>query len=334
MRLYLTVILICIVSAVLPHNIIASDTDYYIKILQYGTDSDIANAFSKVYDNLGGAVNESVFKTYYEPHSEKMRLSLIRYLSIVGAGADCNDLEIGETATTRGAVAEILKEEMTRDGVSVDYLEEVIHAAGEVKTKSCVEPMRTLYHSRETPLRIKLAIVDAWGKIDDKSVEDLLIGILQDDYADGDLRARAVRALGEMESSKSMGIMIQIAKNTYEPKLLRMYAVLALSKVGKESVLDTLEALLDDGNHEVAEYAARAIAEMSCDRCAQILMRALRSDYDKVRYYAVIGLASQHYTDSIEILKFKAEYDENEIVRDEAKKAVASLSDTEKGNEN
>lgn len=331
MRLYFILILIYAISTILPHNIIASDTDYYTKILQYGTDSDITNAFYKVYEDLGREVNEAVFVTFDEPHSDKMRLSIIRYLSMV-AGSSNSEAEGGNFIAER--TSRILKREIVRSGVSVDYQEEVVTAAGQVKAMSCVEPMITLFQSKETPKRIKLAIVDAWGRIGDRKVEVILVGVLQDDYSDSDLKARAVRALGEMESEESIEIIAKIVNNTYEPKILRMYAVLALSKLGKESVLDTLEKLLYDSNNEVAEYAARGIADIGCERCGEILMKALRSDYDKVRYYAVIGLSRLRYTDSMEILKFKAEYDVNERVREEAKRAVASLTDNIEGDEN
>lgn len=323
MRLYLISILICTVGIILPHNIIASDTDYYIKILKYGTDSDIENAFNGVYEDQGDAVNEAVFGSFEGPHSDKMMMSLVRYLSIVSA-----DTPGGQAALR---TAQILNKEMTREGVTVDYLEEVIYAAGEAKAKSCVKTMTGIFQNKKTQKRIRLAVVDAWGKIRDMSVEDVLLNVLRDDYEDTEMKARAIRALGEMESAASVDILEKTVKNTYEPKLLRMYAVLALSKIGKESALDILEEVIYDKNHEVAEYAVRGIAELNCDRCGEVLIKALRSDYDKVRYYAVIGLSRLRYTDSVEILQFKAEYDANERVREEAKKAVELLTEDGKG---
>lgn len=315
MRLYSITALLCIVSFLLPHNIIASDTDYYIKLLQYGTDSDIASAFDTVYDDLGTEVGNEVLDTFFESHSENVRMSLVRYLGMAQ-----------ETNGLREKTARLLATELLREGKSADYSETLISAAGETGAKSCIEPMRAIFRDETTPVRTRLAIVDAWGKIGDKSIEKLLLGLVEDDYEEKDIRARAILALGEMDSTGSIDTMKQIVENTYEPKIMRMYAVLSLSKLGQESVLETLEKALSDEDHDVATYAARGIADLECTECGRILMKALRSDYDRVRYYAVIGLAKLRFSESEEILKFKAEHDTNERVREEAKKALESIT--------
>jgi HEAT repeat protein len=77
----------------------------------------------------------------------------------------------------------------------------------------------------------------------------------------------------------------------------------------------------------VAEYAVKGISDINSYECGPILIKALRSDYDTVRYYAVIGLSRINYKDAIDILEFKAEYDTNDRVRMESKKAVELLQD-------
>ena len=41
-------------------SLLASEKDYYLDVLQYGTDSDIVKAFSKVHEDLGAIVNAKV----------------------------------------------------------------------------------------------------------------------------------------------------------------------------------------------------------------------------------------------------------------------------------
>ncbi|MBN2322630.1 MAG: HEAT repeat domain-containing protein [Spirochaetes bacterium] len=226
--------------------------------------------------------------------------------------------------------ARLLARELSREGKTTDYTESLISAAGETGAENCIVPMREMLKDEKTPLRTRLAIIDAFGKIGDKSVEGLLINLVDDDYEEKDIRARAILALGEMDSTQSIDTMKTIVENTYEPKIMRMYAVLSLSKIGKASVLETLEKALLDKDHDVATYAAKGIADLECTECGRVLMKALRSDYDRVRYYAIIGLSKLRYKESEEILKFKAEYDTNVRVREEAKKALESLAaDTE-----
>jgi HEAT repeat protein len=108
-----------------------------------------------------------------------------------------------------------------------------------------------------------------------------------------------------------------------------MYAVYSLGEIGGESVLDTLGELLTDDTHEVAEYAVQSIANIPSDRSGAFLVQALRSDYDLVRYHAVIGLAALDYDEATDILAFKAEYDSNELIRREARKALETLRNPE-----
>ena len=70
------------------------------------------------------------------------------------------------------------------------------------------------------------------------------------------------------------------------------------------------------------------IAEIGTERGGQLLVKALRSDYDKVRYYAAAGLARVKYPAARDILSFKADHDENAAVRREAKKALEALKET------
>lgn len=131
-----------------------------------------------------------------------------------------------------------------------------------------------------------------------------------------------------MRSKESINLLQKVLLNTYEAKILRMYAASSLSKIGGESSLDTLAKVIDDEIHEVAEYAVNGIAEIKSENGGDILIRALRSEYDKVRYYAIIGLTHIKYRKAVDILQFKAEYDSNELIRKEAKKALKVIQGT------
>ena len=324
MRLYLILITLIIINILLPYNIIASDSEYYIKILEYGTDSDITGAFKGVQEDKGIDVNQKVVAIFNELHSDKVYLSLIRYLSFINHDAAEGILK-----------NELEKRKPERKYKGDDYYEEVIYAFGEIGEKrsigsSSIELLKNLYMGKDTSKRIRMAILDAWGRMGNLEVEDDLLAILQDDYEDTDVKARAIIALGEIESTRSIEPLKDILLNSYEKKILRMYAAYALSRVGRESVLDTLEEVIYDSSHEVAEYAVKGISDMESDKCGPILIKALRSDYDKVRYYAVVGLSKMHYPDALNILEFKAEYDVNDRVRMEAKKAVELLQGEDK----
>jgi HEAT repeat protein len=66
-------------------------------------------------------------------------------------------------------------------------------------------------------------------------------------------------------------------------------------------------------------------------RVGPILVQALRSDFDKVRYYAVRGIADMGYTGARDILQYRARHDANAAVRKEAREALRLLDEPETG---
>jgi HEAT repeat protein len=225
----------------------------------------------------------------------------------------------------------ILIEELESGKGSEDYKEDIVRALGKLQKKSSLEHLVQYYYNKKSTRRIKRAIIDAWGEIGDIGIEDTLIRIVTDIREDDELKGRAILALGKVQSVKSLDILEQTATNTYENKYLRMFAVHSLGLIGGESVLEILGELLGDKDHAVAEYAVQSISGIATEKCGDYLIQALRSNFDKVRYYAVIGLADLKYKGAIEILTFKSEHDSNELVRKEAKKALEVIGTFESG---
>jgi len=151
------------------------------------------------------------------------------------------------------------------------------------------------------------------------------LNIATNTHEDTDIRARALLALGDIQSAEAVDVLTEILLNTYEEKILRMYAAVSLSKIGGDASIDTLAKVIDDETHEVAEYAVHAIAEIDSQKGGDVLVTALRSDYDKVRYYAILGLKRRKYRDAVDILRFKASHDSNPTIRKEAQEALEEI---------
>ncbi len=290
-------------------NIVAQNVEFYNQVVRYGTDLDIAAAFANVAENLGHEINEDILALFREEHSVEVFSSLVRYIAAV-------KLE---------TVEETLVNELHNGHPAEDYKEIVIHALGVSGSHFALEALKNYYGNIKSTKRIKKAIIDAWGNIGDISIETALIEILTDNREDDELKGRAILALGQVKSIRSLDLLKEIARNKYENKYLRMYAVHSLGEIGGESVLDILGELLHDETHEIAEYAVKGISDINSPKSGEYLIQALRSDFDKVRYFAVIGLAEKKYVDAVEILTFKAEHDRNEKVRQEARKALESI---------
>jgi HEAT repeat protein len=282
---------------------------FFLELLQYGTDSDIIRAFSGVREDLGNAVNRKVLEAFSEKHSENMYLVLMRYMGI---------------AEVEGA-RDVLLKELEREAETDDYREEVIAVIGINKMSSAVDELDRIYHEKSTSSRVKKAIINAYGKIGTGRIEEILLSIAANNRESTDIRARALLALGDIRSTQSVDMLTEILLNIYEEKILRMYAASSLSKIGGEASIDTLAMVIDDKMHEVSEYAVHGIAEIDSQKGGDVLIDALRSDYDKVRYYAILGLKKRKYMDAVDILRFKASHDSNPTIRKEAKNALEEI---------
>jgi HEAT repeat protein len=284
---------------------------FYVDVLRFGTDLDITNAFSNLRQRRGEEVDRRVLEAFSENHSEKTRAALVQYIGFAkmdGAG-------------------EVLTRELVNAGKNEDYKEAIISTLGQLKDKSSTTALASMYDDGRTTKRIKKAIIDSLGAIGDRGFEDRLIAIARNAAEDPEIRAHAVLALGELKSEKAYETVAQILLRPDEAKIARIYATTSVAKIGGPAALDVLEEVIDDQTHEVAEFAVSNIAEIGTERGGQLLLRALRSDYDKVRYYAATGLGRMKYEPARDILSFKANHDGNEAVRREAKKALDALEE-------
>jgi HEAT repeat protein len=319
-RLLSVVFITLLLFLLLGTGVWAIDDNYYLQLLKYGTDSDIEKAFNQVKTDLGERVNSKVLDVFKEEHAEKVYMSIAFYINFIGLKA----------------AHDVLLKELEKMGRSEDYRETVIHTIGQLKNSSSLSTLLNLLNDTQTSTREKKALIDSVGEIGDISAEEILMGIVRNQYEEVDVRAHAILSLGKILSEKSTPLLIDILNNPYEEKIMRMYAASSLSQIGGNESLEALAKLINDESHEVAEYATSGIAQMKTKEGGKILLQALRSDYDKVRYYAAIGLGDIGFEEAVDSLKFRAAHDTNDLVRSEAKQSLEKIlknNQPQQGNE-
>ena len=298
---------------------ICSDyTEYYKEVLMYGTDSDITNAFSKVRKNLGEDVNRLILNLFKENHDIKVYMSAVDYIKI----------------SKLKSAKDILVKELDRKPINEDYEEDIIVALSEINAKDSLNKLIDIFKEGNTSLRIKMDIIDAFGSLGkgNDEVENILINTVKDKKNKDDIRAHAVLSLGKIKSEKSIDLIRKILFNRYEKEIVRMYSTYSLKEIEGESATDDLASLINDKDPKVAEYATKALSDINSDKVGDVLIKALRSDYDIVRYYAVLGLKKLKYKKAYKILEFKSKYDSNPHVRQVALSALKEIKGESKLN--
>ncbi len=304
--IFLFILILSLLSA--TNNLFSEDT-YYLNVLKFGTDSDIIDAFSRIQRNLGSEVNNQILKIFKEKHRLEVYNALINYIRV-------NKLEKAKN---------ILVNELNRKKASNDYIENVIYTIGELKVKSALNRLIDLLKDEQSPKRIKVAAIDALGMLGASETEDLLLKLVKNKKLDIDIRGHAILTLGKIKSKKADPILRKILENKYEKELLRMYSAFSIKEIEGDASIKFLSKFIDDKNPKVAEYVTNSIAQLKSQNAGDILIEALRSDYDGVRYYAAVGLGEIGYKKAVDILEFKHKYDSNKKVRDAAKKALDKI---------
>ncbi|RKY00986.1 MAG: hypothetical protein DRP54_04480 [Spirochaetes bacterium] len=305
-RYILAFIIFC---KLLATSLYGVDNDYYKKVIQYGTDREIINTFRKVYKDLGDEINKELIGLFKEKHKMEVYNVIMDYFG---------------TAKIESA-REIILDELKKWPDNEDYQDSILYAVTAIKIKEANQFLLDLFDKKDLSIRIKRSIIKALGEVGDHESGDFLLKIVNDIYKEKELRAEAILALGNLKSKKAESLIEKTLKNKYEPDILRMYSAIALAKIAGKEAIDTLSDYINDPSHEVAEYAISALIEIESPEIGEYLIKALRSDYDKVRYLAIKGIEKIKYADAIDILEFRADYDTNDKIRAEARRVLDLL---------
>ena len=258
-----------------------NNLEYYKEVLLYGTDSDITSALNTIKKDLGEGFNKLVLKIFNENHDIRVYKAAVNYIKI-------NKIK---------SAVEILQSELMRKPVVIDYKENVIIALSEINAKESIKKLIDIFNDENTSDRIRLAIIDAFGKIGDSNeeVENMLINTAKNIKNKKDIRAHAILSLGKIKSKKSAEFIKKILFNRYEKEIVRMYSAFSLKEIEGDNAINDLSKLINDKDPKVAEYAAKALSDIDSLKAGDALIKALRSDYDIVRYYAILGLKKIKY---------------------------------------
>jgi len=140
------------------------------------------------------------------------------------------------------------------------------------------------------------------GKAQSKDSKDVLLKIYKDEDADTTLRAFSVNSLSKLGMKEVAGDIKETIKaiDSYDPKKKKNYYTLYL-------------------------YSVAALARLGDQEAVPKLINALRSNSAQVRLKAITLIKEFKDKRTIDILKYKMKYDQNDKVRKEARKALEEM---------
>jgi HEAT repeat protein len=223
-------------------------------------------------------------------------------------GDDSEDVQIAAINSLKnlrhGPARSVLAEKLKKSDLSKDsnLTESLITAMGEFQAGELAEFAKAAIKDTKTTRTIRGSLTMFMGKLGSAAPKDFLVELLKDEDEDRDVRGYAANSLARLDArdkAKDIDAVITVIesypfKKRKEHYTLYIYCVAALAKLGDEKAYPRL-------------------------------VDALKSDNSMVRLRAVRLLKDMKDQRTIDILKYKRDYDPSQAVQKAAREALEEM---------
>jgi hypothetical protein len=138
-------------------------------------------------------------------------------------------------------------------------------------------------------------------------------------------RREIIIALGDVKSPVGVPLLREIAENNDERAVLRMSALEALAKIGDTGGLDAVLLSVESTDPNVRSTAVAALGPFSGPEIDSAILEAFRDSYYKTRMAAAQAARDRRLVEAVPYLRYRAERDDVQAVKDEAIKALGAI---------
>ena len=179
------------------------------------------------------------------------------------------------------------------------------------------------------------AIIRTLGELKAGEITEYIINGIRDTQTSENNRQLMVMFLGNVNSPAARDYLVKLLKDTHEDKTIRAYAASSLARIGDKSVAPELNRVIDDIEsypfnkrktyYNLYIYCVAALAKLGDESAVPRLEDALRSDNAVVRVRAIKLIKELKNKRTIDILKYKMEYDPSPTVQRAAREALKEM---------
>jgi HEAT repeat protein len=279
--------------------------------LRYGTDSEIAALLQTLKKNNSAALDDDLIRLAGETKNAQIKSAIIVFFSerekkgLEGEAIylleNRNEIETGTVLT------------------AIDYL-------GKIKYVDAQNNLRAVLESDEAMYRIPAirAIAKALDRGNAGDCAEYLINYYDTKVVNDDTQYALVVALGDTESTKATPFLIRIIEENGRPALT-IAALAALSKISDDSALGIIIAQTSSTDANIRAAAVEALGGFSGSETEDAIIEAFRDSYYRTRIAAIKASAAKKFSGAVPYLKFRAENDEQQNVKDEALRALGEI---------
>lgn len=144
---------------------------------------------------------------------------------------------------------------------------------------------------------------------------------------ENEIASNIILAWGDMAYQPAVDILLDIVEDDYAEKVHREYAAVSLGKIGDLRGLEPVRNLFNESEDAtVRSYALSGLTYFNDPQVDDILIQALRRDsFWRIRVTAAEGLAERGLSEAVELLDYKLRRDPEVQVKEAAAAALAQL---------
>jgi HEAT repeat protein len=313
--------LVLLVALLLQRSVAAqeaerSTTVIWAESLRYGTDPEVLDTLTRIRDAKERALDADLVRVLGESRSDDVRSRILSYL--------------GEVQSAAG-VPVALQILAPLDETPPALLRAAIAYLARLKEERALEDLKSLVGLKDESVAV--AAVNAIGSIGGAGSARFLMDVLEKEGEESgpNLRNQIVLALGELGDTEAVDLLLRIAQDRDEERVVRMYAFASLGKIGDTRAVPTLTAALSESDALLRTYAAAALGKLRAPGVSAALLQVLRDSSWQVRVEAARAIADGAAAgvdagqDLLGMLQYRARRDEVPQVRREAIRALGTL---------
>jgi hypothetical protein len=282
--------------------------------IRFGIDSEINDLVTSLTTEKDGRYNDDLLSLLKSSRSAKLRVNVLDFLaSLEWKGAETLALGIMEN----------------RDNSDGDLVFSSLTYLAAIRSKDALKYSEALV--KEDNKKLLPALVRLMGRSGGEAEEKLLLDWFDGDSATPTLKEEAIKALGDIGSSKAAERLGKLVQDSQAGKAARIFACASLAKIKDPSSTSPLVKAANDSDPNVRAAAIEALGAFAGaplaagEEARDALVQGLRDSFPKARIAACKAVASANVTAALPFLKYKARSDPERAVRIESIRSLALM---------
>lgn len=284
--------------------------------LLYGIDSEILEVLTTITKDKSEGFEKELLSIIKESLDPDVKEAAVKYFMTM------------EDDSAVKAVIPLLEDVEYEEEYDLDYVKTVMNYLGDMKSEEAI-PYAMIFLENDNNA-VVISSLKLLGKNKHAKAGEKLLTMLEEDDLSADVYVAVIDTLGEVGNKKAVDKLIELAGDEDEETTVRNHASASLGKIGDEKALAVLKSNMTDKSSALIRMSAmEALSQFDVEETDQILMNALKDSYWRIRLMACKSLAERKTEEAFPALRYKAEKDPENRIREAAVKAIGDIDSKE-----